>query len=642
MIKKVYADYHGLRYSREIDGDPGQWKLSGTARKSSVPDRYVNWNADVIDINGRHQTSAQAYPVVGMQSQNDPDYIEYQILLAKAAGIDGFMVEWGFPGHQSDRELQLLLEVAKKHSFEIGITWCDAWHFYDWIEQFYPDIRNREDKVEQFKRSLQYLLDTVYASEAGAVYNGHPIIFLFGGGPTAEEFAEIIAADYRLAPGLKKPLFFGRAPIIGRLEAGTSTEGMSLENDRPGIHTMLRHDGLYETVMYAFDENEWFRERPAVEGGDLLDGCFGWIPTRVRPGHGSDYPHWDRYATKEDAIAYLEKLNEANDERKHRFKLKISSVNPEMDNRGCASWDKHDLSHVPREQGAVYEAMWQYNCAHRDEIDIVFVVTWNDFTEMTQIEPTIEDGAREIVTTAQYASLFKEIPIDPSGIDLPLELFQLRKMLAFCQSVSRKREMVEVREVLDTATSFMGEMRYKEAAAELKRARQLLQKVKSKIACKKLSLNLGSKDLHMIREHVCVKQDQDDGVVYDISRGLAFALHDDLAEYLREAYYEGYVHFEYWDDMYQSFKLNTDTARPTPPFGDYSVVFEMKKDDTRRWVSATTKLYKVNCALTQGLPGGADFEFIGHGKLRKIRFEFDVYYVEDDASDGTEGVDAVL
>lgn len=49
--------------------------------------------------NGQHNIAAYEYPLVGMQSQYDPDNIEYQVLSAKTAGIDGFFVEWGYIDH---------------------------------------------------------------------------------------------------------------------------------------------------------------------------------------------------------------------------------------------------------------------------------------------------------------------------------------------------------------------------------------------------------------------------------------------------------------------------------------------------------------------------------------------------------------
>ena len=48
MEKKIYADYHGPRCTRECDGEVAQWKYYGTAKKSRAAQTYANHNADFI------------------------------------------------------------------------------------------------------------------------------------------------------------------------------------------------------------------------------------------------------------------------------------------------------------------------------------------------------------------------------------------------------------------------------------------------------------------------------------------------------------------------------------------------------------------------------------------------------------------
>ena len=132
-------------------------------------------NPDVIGEDGRRKLAAAAYPLVGMQSQMDPDYHEYQILLAKMANIDGFFVEWGFPGHGSDRQLEIMMETVDKYGFELGINWCDAWHMKDWITLVKPEVVTREEKVAEAVNSLSEILEKLYASNCGALFEGHPL-----------------------------------------------------------------------------------------------------------------------------------------------------------------------------------------------------------------------------------------------------------------------------------------------------------------------------------------------------------------------------------------------------------------------------------------------------------------------------------
>ena len=146
--KKVYADFHGVRYTRQHDGKLGRWEMYANTEKSSTGRKSLCYNADLIDSEGRHEIAAVAYPQVGMQSNLDPDYIEYQILSAKAAKIDGFFIEWGFKPHENDILLREMQKVAAKYDFEIGVNWCDGWLYYDWITKIYPEVNTREAKTE--------------------------------------------------------------------------------------------------------------------------------------------------------------------------------------------------------------------------------------------------------------------------------------------------------------------------------------------------------------------------------------------------------------------------------------------------------------------------------------------------------------
>ena len=113
--KKVYADFHGVRYTRQHDGKLGRWEMYANTEKSTTGRKSLCYNADLIDSEGRHEIAAVAYPQVGMQSNLDPDYIEYQILSAKVAKIDGFFIEWGFKPHENDILLREMQKVAAKH-----------------------------------------------------------------------------------------------------------------------------------------------------------------------------------------------------------------------------------------------------------------------------------------------------------------------------------------------------------------------------------------------------------------------------------------------------------------------------------------------------------------------------------------------
>jgi hypothetical protein len=96
------------------------WRWDGNALESSASVKRRIFNGDLIGPDGRNQIPCTVYPAVGMQSEEDEDYVEYQILVAKAARIDGFMIEWNSPGKASNL---MLRTVAERLGFLVGAVW---------------------------------------------------------------------------------------------------------------------------------------------------------------------------------------------------------------------------------------------------------------------------------------------------------------------------------------------------------------------------------------------------------------------------------------------------------------------------------------------------------------------------------------
>ncbi len=556
-MKKVYADYHGPRCTREHDGILAQWKYYGTAKKSRAAQTAANHNADCIGVSGLHDLAALSYPLVGMQSQRDPDYIEYQILTAKLAHIDGFFVEWGFQEHRSNEELLQLLPIAEKYDFEIGINWCDAWHFYPWIEEFHPDAVTRERKVELSRENVQYLLDQLFSRKIGAKFDGHPLILLFGGGFTPEEFQTVKQAEYRLPAEAKEPYFLTRAGIVGKERGGK--------------------------VLYELEESLWLK---------AADGIFGWIPTRVRNGLETEaFGKWDRYATAEDAVAYLDALRKAAAETGSR--VRIHSVNPEMDNRACASWNKFDLSHIPRSQGRTYEEMWKYNLKHREETDVVYIVSWNDYTERHQIEPTLQDGYRELETTRKYAASFKELEEEGSCADFtaPFRLLQLRKWAK--KLAAAGFELAVYQGALDQAALWISERRL--AEAEL-----LMSGVEGFFA---------ELDGQMERKQILLQKEQED---LSIEAGRIRILHKEALSCMEHWAFDGWLKFSYLDDSEESFRFCHGQQE----------LCDIRMDGSGQWKETKIRIFQNNIKNIEENPF---ILLVGNVKIKDISLLIQAY-----------------
>jgi hypothetical protein len=325
-VRKVYADYHNTRLTRltrEHDGATSHWSYSATAIKSSRPDPSVNFNADLINPDdGRHQLATVLYPLAGMQSELDPDYLEYQILSAKTAHIDGFLVEWGFTTHRSELVRRALTALAKRYDFEIGINLCDRWLFQQLPSQR-PDLTDRKALFTEFFRNYYFLVTVVFTEPVAVRFNNRPVMFLFGNGLTTPEFEQLrTSRASRWIPGV---------------------QSVVLLNSMKGVL--------------------WFNSQRSLLPG--VQGVFPWAPPReCRGGDPAMLAHWYRYGTPGDAVGYQKNIaafiKKARGLTGDGFDVpQVGIATPGFDNRGCAGWG-FDFSHLPRGNGELYAAMWDY------------------------------------------------------------------------------------------------------------------------------------------------------------------------------------------------------------------------------------------------------------------------------------------
>lgn len=574
--KKVYADYHGVRYTRKHDGMLGRWAYYADTGQSKTGKKTLCYNADNISDNGRHEIASVAYPQVGMHSNLDPDYIEYQILSAKTAKIDGFFIEWGFTGHENDVLLKAMQHVAAKYDFEIGVNWCDGWLYYDWITKRQPEINTREKKTAYYVQCYQYLIDSVFSATTAPIVKGQPVFYLFGPGATPEEY-EWIYRQLDIPESMKAPVPLRRWAEWGKLE-----------ND------------VYIPVTESKEIDLW-KKSGAVP--------TAWLPARVRPLDGL-YPYWDHYATQDDVIEFMKPFRDLiwnNEESGYR--IKSGFVMPGMDNRGCAGWGRSHFFYIPRAEGETYRKMWEFNLESKDKLDMVFIASWSDYTEGHEIEPTIENGNRELKTTLKYAAQFKNETPDEKGLDLPLRLFMAKKQWKFLLACGFETSLFPKKE-MDDAALLIGKGKYADANARLKNIESELKKINQKISEEKIELNASDIKIEGVQE-----QGQ-----YNLKKGVSIYLDQTTCDKLDHNYYEGYINFEYFDDGFQNILLTSQTDKK--PKHLFEVIASIKKDNTKKWKTARVKLFKENISYRQGK---ASYKFSGDGSIKNIALDYAIY-----------------
>ncbi len=579
--RKIYADYHSPRYTREHDGAVGVWKFSSVARTSKVPDREVNRNADLIDADGRHELAAAAYPLVGMQSELDPDYLEYQVLSAKTAGIDGFFVEWGFQEHSSEGIRQALTTVAARYDFEIGLTICDRWLFMQ-LPGLRPELKERAQLMAEFQRNYDFLRRAVLTEPTSPRYRGRPVLLLFGGGLTPEEFRVMQASPP--GGGADEPHVFIRPLLLG-------VSSVPADAPSPG-----------------WEKSPWYSPERGFAAG--VAGFFGWVPTRARTDALEKLPGaFDRYGTLPDAINYLRIIHAVPSQRP-----RISCATPGFDNRTCAGWGS-DFSYLPRGAGEIYRAMWKFNLETKG-VDWVYLPTWNDWTEGSQIEPSVEDGGLFLKLTAVAAARFKGIAIAPDLTELPRELFGLRRRLRRLEKIGTPIDP-EVLTRLNAAAVALSRRDGEAARAGLAAASASIAGREARLpASERLVLSAENNGLVRAGAHSA------EGASALPQR---WRLDESAAARLRSCYHEAVLEFDYRPTARGRLQILTDTRRARSAVGDFGVVADINNLGAGDWRTARVRIFAENAAWRQRLPGDADLEFRGAAEVRNVRLHVEVH-----------------
>lgn len=565
--KKIYADYHGTRYSREHDGSTGRWSYYNRITKTESPVKLLCYNADNILENGRNDIAAVAYPLTGPQSDLDPDYIEHQILTAKAAGIDGFFIEWGFPEHESTLLLRAFKKVAAKYQFEIGVNWCDGWLYYDWITKIRPEIDTREAKSKHFYKSFQYLVDSVFTGPTAPLVKGTPVFYLFGGGISESEYQQyVVDRGLKLPAGMKTPValrrFFTNAKLV---------------------------NGVYEAPATKTEFEKWMRFGMSPTA---------WVPNRLHtPANNSI---WTAVGTLADIPGYMTSYKAVWDNPS--VSLKAGFATPGFDNRGCAGWGHEVFYQIPRDSGSYFKKMWEYNMASKEKLDMMFIASWSDFTEGHEIQPTIENGYRELQTTLKNAAEFKNKTLSDKGLELPLRLFKLRKKLAFLQTVNKRSAKISVS--LDAVAMLISNADYDEAAKQLAIAEEQIAALENKFV---------RTDYHVSTEILVDRKLQVKDAEFGPGPSLV-TVPDTIKKKMKKCYYTGYITFEYLDEGI----LNTFSIIGNSKEKAIKTIAEIKTADTGTWKKAKIKITTSNWDLS-------DLILKGDVLRRNIAISFTTY-----------------
>lgn len=296
----------------------------------------IHW--EHIDPAAKKISSSTNYPVSGAYDSHDPTVIERHTQLAKASGIDAFIISWWGKGTFEDQAVPLILDSCAKSNIKACI-------YYEEVPKGGTPATVAAEIVDITSRYA------VHPSYFRITRDGesHPVIFLYG------------RAIEQL--GLEK------WKEVQQLLAKTSP--------RP----FLIGDNFSKLSVDTFDGVHSYG--PA---GDLA----------AAQKRGETFQTWAKRT-----MPWWANCGEGGKAARDSGKISCCTVFPGYDDRVVR---KPGLV-VKREGGDLYQELWREAIAAKP--DWILITSFNEWHEGSEIEPSIEEGSKYIIMTAEWAAKFK-------------------------------------------------------------------------------------------------------------------------------------------------------------------------------------------------------------------------------------------
>jgi hypothetical protein len=400
--RRVYASYFSGAATRGVSGHADNWRLYGDTNADTIDD--VAWSGDVYTTTERKDVSNTFAPLIGQYDVIDPDVSEYDVLLARLAGIDGFLVEVTIPGSHSDDAMESLADLVSERGwdFQVGLHWSTA-PYFDWHPLKDEWMGDRALAMEQASLELVDWLEEHYdpATRRGAWVGGHPLVLFFAptatnppgmqGGFGPDDFEALKdAADLADWTGVLEPWFVGR-----------NTGWMDL------LHP-------------------------------YLEGTFGWVGgDGVEPAPGEP---WTDAQTIDQLMApggHVDDFYDVAQAVGADFELIMGPVTRGFDDHkgkawmsGSKRWLEHDGTRCVEETWDEFELREPL-----DERQVVLINNWSDWEEGTVFLPTREFAYRQLEALGERVWSWRGTPAlyDAALLRLPKRLLEVRRSLRFLE-----------------------------------------------------------------------------------------------------------------------------------------------------------------------------------------------------------------
>jgi len=321
-----------------------------------------------VNVTQMSIASATDYPLFGAYDSQDATIVKAQMLLAREAGIDGFISSWWGVGNFEDRSLQVVLSVAQQLNFTVSA--------------YYETARNltATDMVNE----LTYLVTQYGSNPAFLKINGHPVIFVYYVG-----FDNRGASFWlKVRDGLESKV--GEVYLIADVGGLAQPQWLSYLNVFDGFHSYK------------------------ILNSSSMNGTYSYFSTNMNVGLPGGLS-WD------EALNYISLSTPVSIEQKALF----FTVLPGNNRTGAVRVGGGPISFVDRLGGETYARSWQF--AISSNATDVLITSWNEWHEGTELEPSRQYGFSYLQFTRGWTAKYKQesttsggMPMIEANLSLPI------------------------------------------------------------------------------------------------------------------------------------------------------------------------------------------------------------------------------
>ena len=140
-----------------------------------------HFNPENFGTNGKRELASHYRPLIGAYDSNDPDLLEYQVLLMKFAGISGVIIDWY--GTENFRDYPVIHRNSMrliKHIKKAGLNFAICYEDQSVKHMINGGKINKAKELAYAKKEFHWMEKNFFADSAYMRIKEKPILLIFG------------------------------------------------------------------------------------------------------------------------------------------------------------------------------------------------------------------------------------------------------------------------------------------------------------------------------------------------------------------------------------------------------------------------------------------------------------------------------